>query len=179
MVMGTGYGKILSLPLPSGNKVRVRRVSLLSLVKLGQIPPQLISAVWAVFGRDDASGIAKDDNERVQTMVALMDQAVRAVLIDIKIVEGTELSDTSEDKDGFMIGTVNVGDIPDSDKALIFGFAQGSINADPIQQEVAEALAKFPGESARETPGPVGETLRSETKQDDRAQTTESAGAIV
>lgn len=177
--MGTGYGKTLSLPLPSGNKVRVRRVSLLSLVKLGQIPPQLISAVWAVFGRDDATGIAKDDNERVQTMVALMDQAVRAVLIDIKVVEGDIPSDTSEDKDGFMIGTVNVGDIPDSDKALIFGFAQGSINADPIQQEVAEALAKFPGESARETPGPGSETVRPAAESDDRAQAKESPLSVV
>ena len=177
--MGTGYGKILSLPLPSGNKVRVRRVSLLSLVKLGQIPPQLISAVWAVFGRDDATGISKDDNERVQTMVALMDQAVRAVLIDINVVDGTELSDTSEDKDGFMIGTVNVGDIPDSDKALIFGFAQGSINADPIQVEAAKQLEKFPVESARETPGPSGEAVRPEAEHVDRAQTTESPLTVV
>lgn len=178
--MAPGYGKILTLPLPSGNKVRVRRTSLLTLVRLNQIPPQLISAVWTVFGKDDGTPVvAKDELDRVQTMVALMDQAIKAVLVDVKIVDGDVLSDTDEDADGFMIGTANLRDIPDADKALIFGFAQGVVNADPIKTEVRKDLEKFPAGAAGETPGPGSETVRPAAEQSDSAPAEQPASVGV
>lgn len=171
--MGTGYGKVLSLTLPSGNKVRVKRVSLLTMVKLNQIPPELISAVWAVFGREDPAALPADQAERVNTMVELMDQAVKSVLVDIKIVTGDEVTETTEDAEGFMIGTVNVRDIPDSDKTMMFGFAQGVMNADPLQVEAAKQLEKFPDKSAGEAPGPSGEEVRAASIGHDQALTKE------
>lgn len=175
--MGTGYGKVLSLTLPSGNKVRVKRVSLLTMVKLNQIPSELISAVWAVFGREDPAALPQDQTERVNTMVELMDQAVKSVLVDIKIVTGDDLTETDEDKDGFMIGTVNVRDIPDSDKTMMFGFAQGVMNADAIQVEAAKQLGKFPDLATGEVAGSGSEAVRTETEQHDQVVTQESAGA--
>jgi hypothetical protein len=165
-----GYGKVQSLPLPSGNKVRVKRISLLTQVRLKQIPPNLISAVWSVFGRDSEGPAPPINmNDRAETMIGLMDAAVKAVLVDLKISED-DPSETTVDADGFTIGTVNIKDMPDTDKALIFGFCQGTLNADEISMEVERDLKSFPPEPARETPGSGGEPVRDPTEQHDSSQ---------
>jgi hypothetical protein len=165
-----GYGNVEMLPLPSGNKVRVKRISLLTQVRLKQIPPNLISAVWSVFGRDgDGPAPPINMNERAETMIGLMDAAIKAVVVDLKIVD-EGLSETTLDAEGFTIGQVNIRDIPDTDKALIFGFCQGSVNASPITMEVERDLKSFPPEPARETPGSGGDSLRDTTEQHDSPQ---------
>jgi hypothetical protein len=167
-----GYGTQHFLPLPSGNKVRVRRVSLLTQVRLKQIPPELIGVVWSVFGRDDAPNpvAGLGDEQRINTMIALMDAAIKPALVDIKIVDGEIQSETTVDDEGFTCGTVNIADLPDTDKALIFGFVMGNVNADPIVKEVERDLAAFPGESARPAAGSRGKKVRDQAKHDDPAE---------
>lgn len=171
--MPTTYGKVQVLSLPSANKVRVRRVSLLSMVRSNQLPPTLISAVWAVFGTGDGAKV--DEAERVKTMVALMDASVKAVLVDLKVTEDG-VSDTHIDEQGCTVGTVNLDDMPDSDKNLLFAYAQGT--ADGKDEEVLKDLTSFRRESAGEASGSGSAAVRSQTESPDRPQGQEARPGV-
>lgn len=167
-----GYGKVEVLPLPSGNKVRVKRVSLLSQVRLRNIPPELIGVIWSTFGTSEGvnpiAGMA--DEQRINMMINLMDSAIKPALVDLTIVEGDIETETTEDAEGFTCGTLNIKDLPDTDKAIIFGFVMGNVKADPLEKEVERDLAAFPGQSARATAGSGGEAVRDPSKSDDSPQ---------
>lgn len=172
--MGTIYGKVYTLPLPSGNKVRVRRVSLLSMIRTKQLPSALIAAVWNVFGTAAAGGQAEiKEEDRVGTMVELMDACVKIVLVDLKVTDDGE-SVTKLDDEGYTIGVVNLSDIPDGDKNVLFGFAQSTIDG----KEVDKDLEKFRPEPASPAPGLSGEAVRAEAVNDDRPA-EQAAGARV
>lgn len=161
--MGTIYGKVYTLALPSGNKVRVRRVSLLAMIRTKQLPSQLISAVWNVFGTQGGQVDLKEE-DRVSTMVELMDACVKVVLVDLKVTDDG-VSDVRIDDEGFTIGVVNLADIPDADKNVLFGFAQSVIDG----QEVDKDLQKFRDQSASSLTGSDGKAVRTKTKSTHRA----------
>lgn len=161
--MAAGFGKVFSLALPSGNKVRVRRGSILTLVKGGQLPSNLIGAVWQHFGQaapTSAQEIASDP-ERITSVVAVMEASVRAVLVNPKVTD--EPTETSEDAEGYTVGHVNPGDIPDNDKVVLFGFTQGLIRGleeEPLRAPEGSPLAQFPAEPGSQAGGSGSEAVR-------------------
>ena len=155
-----GYGKVSALSMPSGNKVKVRRGSTLTLVQAGLLPGNLIGAVWEVFGKGDPPSPAEvaKDPEKVKTMASMMEASLAAVLVQPEITDGA--SDTDVDAEGFTTGKVNPRDIPDNDKVLLFGFLQGVVKGNVEEQAEEAALTKFPAEPDRPAGGSGGEAVR-------------------
>lgn len=163
--MPTTYGKVYPLSLPSGNKVKVRRPSLITRVRTGQLPSALLATVWQTFGRalaTSAEELAKDP-ERIISMLDMMDAAVCAASVSPKITPDGPTA-VEVDAEGFTTGTVNVADIPDGDKAVIFGFFQQVLEGDEDRAKEAD-LARFRDGAAGAAGGSGGEAVRPEAEQ--------------
>ena len=121
--MGTvTIGKVFTIPLPSGIKVRVRRPSLFSVLAKGRIPGDLTATVWAMINaKKDEDLIAGPD--AIKSMAQMIDMYTEACLVQPKAAEVTDLT---EDAEGVLTGTVRVDDLPDADKGRIMAFGQGN-----------------------------------------------------
>ena len=172
-----GYGQIHTLSLPSGNKVKVRRGSILTLVQAGVLPGNLIGAVWEIFGKGNPPSPAElaQDPEKIRTMAAMMEASLRAVLVQPEVTDGD--SETGTDAEGFTTGKVNPRDVPDNDKVLLFGFIQGVVKGDADEQAEEAALRKFPAEPGREAAGSGGEAVRATPEPAAPAPVEEPASA--
>ena len=159
----TTYGKTYALSLPSGNKVRVHRGSILTRARTGQLTSGLVAAVWKTFGEGAGSQPPeKQTPEQIVTMLEIMDACIKVCLVSPSVAADPEaVSEVSVDAEGFTTGTVNIRDSPDADKALIFGFFQQAVDSDDETEVTKQAdLARFRGEPGGEGAGTGGDAVR-------------------
>jgi hypothetical protein len=179
------YGRQLTLTLPSGIKVRARRPSIMTLVASGGFPSELTVEVWKLIKKDalDPDKIG-DDAESIKSWTSLVDAYIPHVLINPSIVcdvldkDGNvvERRDTelTEDEQGLVHGQVNIRDITDMDKNVVFLFGNNICASDEELAEgrrgvggaaLAKALLEFRKDPARGDAGPGGEAVRPEAEQ--------------
>jgi hypothetical protein len=165
------YGRIHTLTLPSGTKVRARRPSTFTLVTAGLFPAELSAAVWKMSGEAFAltrSGADDVDPERFRRYAEVIEGFIPHVLVEPKI---GVITDAVVGPDGYLTGTVESADLPDTDKQHLFFFGQGVFRGD---EEMADLVAARPQEvtakdvepfrsdqPARPDAGSGGETVRA------------------
>jgi hypothetical protein len=179
--MKTIYG-VQSLTLPSGNKVRVRRPSVLSLIAAGGFPTDLTSEAWKLARKDmiDPDKMAADP-EGVKSWAKLIDAFIPHVLADLQITGSGETK--IEEADGYMTGVMMSYDMNDMDKQVVFLFGTGVLPSDEemkakAREEIsAEALKEFRDERESVDAGHGGEAVRAEAVVDGGDQATVVAGA--
>jgi hypothetical protein len=153
------WGRRYTVMLPSGHRVIVRRVSLVSLLWSGGFPTELTAAVWRMF-QQSADTKPVDDPDQLRKMVGITEQVIPHVLVQPKIGETTALEAGA---DGVLHGTVAIGDIPDLDKQWLLLFGQGLIRT----EEERAATGAEPGpegfrdEPVRPDAGPGGAAVRA------------------
>lgn len=162
----TTYGKIYDLSLPSGNKVKVRRPSLLTLIRTGQLPSTLVAAVWKVFGQAEGPASMMQSGDDVQMMIGMMDATIKSILVSPSVTD--EPSDVAVDEQGYTTGHVNINDIPDMDKTTMFGFATAMVSGDREEKAKEADLAKFRAREPGNPPGSDGETVQSQAEPADQ-----------
>lgn len=175
-----GSARVVTLP-QSGQKVRARRPSLVTLIATGGFPAELASVVWNMYEKgEDPSQNAKDA-EGILRMANLIEQYVPHVLVTPQVGPVTQ---TDVDGEGVLIGTVSMIDLPDMDKRFLFFYGQGLLDGTtqpPASPEIvsAKALESFPENGERADARPAREPVRAETLDVDRAEraVTEPAGA--
>lgn len=120
------------MELPSGNVARLRRPSVLAMMKTGQIPNPLIEAAAAV-----ASGTASPDYQRT---AELIDFLTAAAFVEPRVVlEGPTVD-----------GELHIDEISDADKKFVVAWAQSE----------ARAIDTFHGERAGVEGGGDGGDVR-------------------
>ena len=168
------YGRTLTLTLPSGIKVKARRPSVLSLIAAGGFPSELTVDVWKLVKKEklDPDKIVEDP-EGIVAWAKLIDAYVPHVLVDPRICtapgELTELHEV-DGGDGLVTGQLNIRDVIDMDKQVVFLFGNDAAAADEELtdgvggrvSELADALRRFRVGPARGEAGRGGEEVRQE-----------------
>lgn len=170
------FGGPQVVQLPSGARVRVRRMSLLSRIAAGDFPADLTTAAWKMYSRAEASD-GKDaiTVETIREQANVVEKYLPYVLVSPKIGNATE---TSEDAEGVVIGTVAIADIPDIDKQYLVMYGQGYVSGSFAAAARPEAgLDSFRDGAARADAGPSGDEIRAATVGADRPSAVEPAGA--
>jgi hypothetical protein len=152
------WGRRYTVVLPSGHRVIVRRVSLVSLLWSGGFPTELTAAVWRMFQQaPDAKPV--DDPDTLRKMVGITEGVIPHVLVQPKIGETTALETGA---DGVLHGTVAIGDIPDLDKQWLLLFGQGLIRTEEERAAGAEPGPEgFRDEPVRPDPGSSSPAVRA------------------
>lgn len=158
------YGRLHTLTLPSGAKVRARRPSTMTLVTSGIFPSELATAVWAMQRDGFAKLNTTTDPGEYKRFAEVVDGFIPHVLVEPKIGEATELTLNA---DGCLTGFVELSQMPDEDKTHLFFFGQGLFRGDEEMGEekarmevLANDLQPFRDGTARPDPGPGGEALQ-------------------
>lgn len=177
------WGRIYTETLPSGTKVRAKRVSNIQLLWAGAFPAELTGLVWKMANQEvDVKRLVETPAE-LQKMVGIIEQVVPHVLVSPKVGDKTELK---IDESGVAEGIVLLADIPDLDKTWLLLFGQGLIRSEDERE--ADKLVK-PGAGAKTGPdsfrdgsvrsdaGPAGAEVQPAAVGDRGDSPGESTGA--
>jgi len=169
--MKTMYGA-QTLTLPSGNKVRVRRPSVLSLIAAGGFPNELTNEAWKLARKEmiDPEKL-QSDPQGIQLWAALIGAFVPHVCLDLKVVQAAVGGTKVDVVDGLMTGVIEGNDLSDMDKQVIFLFGTDVLPSDEEQAEArrevsAESLKEFRDGGQGADAGHGGEEVRAEAVVD-------------
>jgi hypothetical protein len=176
------YGQLTVVTLPSGNKVRAKKPSLVTLIVGGVFPNDMMRHAIRLYNKDIPEQPTRvEDPEQARAALQLMDIMLPKVLIHPSIGNVTAVE---EDEEGVQKGTVMLEDVPDGDKQWLFLWGQGLLPDDaskPLPGEVktpaAAEVAPFRGESERSDAGSGSAEVQPAAVEPDRAPTGEPVSA--
>ncbi len=141
------FGRVHTLTLPTGVKVRARRPSITSLVRSGGFPVDLASYAFRLFSEPGGTAaIRGEDPAGLQRFADMIEQYLPYVLVSPKVATGENpASQVETGPDGWEVGTVALGDIQDDDKMKLVMFGVGAAYSD---EEARVEQAKADGKLA-------------------------------
>jgi hypothetical protein len=176
MAEAIGLVQVLTLP-QSKYKVRARRPSLITLIASGGFPAELAAVVWRMYEKGEDADTATTEPDNIMRMASLIEAYVPHVLVTPQVGPTSQIE---IDAEGFVVGTISMIDLHDTDKRFLFFYGQGLLEASdlkPTETASAPALASFPENVARADARPAREPVRTETVDAPGDVPAEPAGA--
>ena len=124
------WGRPRPLRLPDGQRVVVRRLSLLTLLAQGALPDHLTTMAIQMNRGAGAPLVNRDDPETYRVYAAVMDFVVSRALVEPRVWYDTSgkpekyPAPTAEELESGEV--VPVSEIPDASKTLIFHYCMGA-----------------------------------------------------
>jgi len=158
------FGQVTIVTLPSGDKVRCKKPSLVTMLTVGLFPNDLTVHAIRLYNKDLPAVPTIEDPEQVKAMMRLIDAFIPRVLVDPAVGAATAVT---LDPDGIQTGTTTLEDIPDADKQWLFLWGQSLLPDDatklpaPAEETppASAAVAPFRAGDERPDAGSLGATV--------------------
>jgi hypothetical protein len=165
----TGVDEIV---LPSGYIVKVRKVSMYSLIAAGVFPNELTSIAMQVADKKDGTEklltSVTEDPEGLKKFAGMVDILLLEVLVDPVGTMDKDVRTACEiTADNQLTGIINLRELDDDDKQYLFIWTQRPRRA--LRREVEANLDTFRDGAERPAAGSGGEAVRAATEPADRA----------